>query len=59
MAYVMSSVRTCLFELLPIFYFRYLGKMKAKVQMILKLYEELEAAGETATLTSQVAASPL
>ena len=52
-------MRTCLFELLPIFYFRYLGKMKAKVQMILKLYEELKAAGETATLTSQVAASSL
>ena len=40
-----------MFELLPIFYFRYLGKMKAEVQKILKLYEELEAAGETATLT--------
>ena len=27
------------------------GKMKAEVQKILKLYEELEGAGETATLT--------
>ena len=51
MAYVMSSVRTCLFELLLILYFRYLGKMKAEVQNILKLYEESKEAGDTATLT--------
>ena len=47
----MSSVRTCLFELLLILYFRYLGKMKAEVQNIRWLYEESEEAGETATLT--------
>ena len=47
----MKLLRRASVDVLPISTSDIWGKMKAEVQKILKLYEELEEAGETATLT--------